>query len=67
MHLRRYWRIEAKRPDEPHWAPLTTQTDAEGIEDEARARELAAQAREGGGGGQEIRLVRVEEYVEPDI
>lgn len=67
MHLRTYWRIEAKRPDEPHWAPLTSLMDVEGIDDEAKARELTAKARVGGAAGQEIRLVRVEEYLERDV
>jgi hypothetical protein len=61
MHLRTYWRIEAKRPDEPHWDALVP-TD-KGIPDKARARDLARQARDNGA-GQEIRLVRVEEHVE---
>lgn len=68
MRIRTYWRLEAKIPANPDgfepavWAPLT---DEEDIADEAQARALLARAQ-AEPGAQEIRLVRIEEYLEPD-
>lgn len=68
MLIRTFWRLETKIPANPDGfepAVWTRLTDEEGIAYEAQARALLAQVR-AEPGAQETRLVRVEEYVEPE-